>query len=122
MRNFRFIMFIFIISGFLISVIDTPRAQVSESVTTASSASIMANQITVDTTLGGILIRTANHSRRSIIIRNQGGTDAYIGPHGLTIATGLLVKAGESVSLDRSTSAIYGIVAAGSTTMAYLEE
>ena len=91
-------------------------------VSTAVSSTITTNQITVDTTVGGVLIRAINTSRRSIIIRNQGQTDMYVGASGLTALTGLLVKASENITLDRSTAAIYGITAAGSTTTGYLEE
>ncbi len=120
MKRFKLIS-ILIIIGFLMSVC-TSWGQIKGLVSTAASTSINAGQVTVDTTAGGILIKAFNPSRRSIIIRNQGGTDAYVGPNGLTTATGLLIKAGESVSFDRNTAAIWGIVAAGSTTMSYLEE
>lgn len=89
---------------------------------TTTSTTIVTNQVTVDTTVGGVVIKALNTSRKSIIIRNQGATDMYVGPSGVTTANGILVKANEVLTLDRNTAAIYGIVGAGSTTAGYLEE
>ncbi len=94
----------------------------SVGVYTTTSSTIATNQVTVDTTAGGIVIKASNASRKSIIIRNQGLVDMYIGPTGVTSSNGLLIKAGESITLDRNTAAIYGITAATSTTAGYLEE
>lgn len=89
---------------------------------TTISATITTNQIAVDNAAGGTLIRAINLNRRSIIVRNQGLVDMFVGVNGVTIATGLSVRAGESMTLDRTTAAIYGITAAGATTVGYLEE
>jgi len=91
-------------------------------ITTVASSTLTTNQVTVDTTVGGVVIKAANSSRRSITIRNQGSTDMYIGASGVTTATGLLVKANETITLDRTSAEVRGIVAAGSTTAGYLEE
>jgi hypothetical protein len=91
-------------------------------VSTATSSSLSTNQVAVDATGGGTLIKAANSSRKSIIIRNQGSTDMYVGVSGVTALTGLLLKATEVLTLDRNTAAIYGITSAGSTTVGYLEE
>lgn len=89
---------------------------------TTLSSTITSGQVTVDTTAGGVVIKAANTSRRSIIVRNQGATDMYVGPTPVTTANGILVKIDEVLVLDRTTAAIYGITAAGSTTAGYLEE
>jgi len=89
---------------------------------TTISATFTTDQVAVDATAGGILIKAINLNRRSIIVRNQGTVDMYVGVTGLTPATGLLVKVGEAITLDRTTAAIYGITAAGATTVGYLEE
>ncbi len=88
--------------------------------TTAVSTTIATNQVTVADT--ATAIKALNTSRRSITIRNQGTTDMFIGSASVTTSTGFSVRAGESISLDRNTAAIYGIVASGSTTVGYLEE
>jgi len=101
------------------------KASVNLPVYTTISATISTAQIAVDNTVGGTLIKAANASRRSIIIRNQGTVgmpDIYVGVNGVTTATGLLIKLGESITLDRNTAAIYGITAAASTIVGYLEE
>ena len=124
--KFILIILILIIGGFfvMISNIDSLRAQVSEVVSTVASSSIITNQILVNNAVGGTLIRAPNVSRRSIIIRNQDTqVDMYVGAQGLTIATGLLVRATESLTLDRTTAAIYGITnQAANITVGYLEE
>ena len=90
---------------------------------TTISATLTTAQIAVGAGAGGTLIRAINLNRRSIIIRNQDTqADMYIGVNGVTIATGLLVKALESVTLDRTTAAIYGITAAANIVVGYLEE
>ena len=69
------------------------------------------------------LIKAANTSRASIALRNIGSVDAYIGSYS-TIATssGFPIKANESLTLDRNTSAIYGVVVSDATNIIYLEE
>jgi len=100
------------------------KASIDLPVHTTTSSTITADQVTVDDTGGGILIIAANANRKSVIIRNLGADDMYVGPTAtLTTATGMLVKMDESIVLDRTTAAIYGITAAaGSTTVAYIEE
>ena len=124
--KFVFIISILVIGGFfmVISNIGVLKAQISEVISTVSSSSITTNQILVNNAAGGTLIRVPNVSRRSIIIRNQDTqVDMYVGNQGLTIATGLLVRATESLTLDRTTAAIYGITnQAANITVGYLEE
>ncbi len=71
---------------------------------------------------GGNLIAAGNADRKSIMIRNQGATDMFVGNTGLTVNTGFPIRASEVFVLDRTTAAIYGITAAGTTTAAFLEE
>ena len=90
-------------------------------VQTTTSSALATGQVTVDNTTP--VIKVANTSRKSIMLRNIGATDAYIGPTGVTTSTGFLIKATESITLDRTTAAVYGVtVGAGTTTFAYLEE
>lgn len=67
---------------------------------------------------------TTGHSRYSITIVNMGTSTVYIGPaNTVTSSTGFPLAAGQSITLDRSYSAVYGICATGQTsTVAYIEE
>jgi len=99
------------------------KASVNLPVYTTISSTLTTAQIAVGAGVGGTLIRAINLNRRSIIVRNQDAqADMYVGVNGVTIATGLLVKAGESLTLDRNTAAIYGITAAANIVVGYLEE
>ena len=89
-------------------------------VSTAVASSFTTGQVSVTTSATQIV--ASNSSRRSVIIRNQGGTDMYIGGSTVTTSNGLLLKASETITLDRNTAAIYGVVASGSTTAGYLQE
>ena len=91
-----------------------------QDINTATSSTITTGQVTVSTS--ATLIIAANSSRRSVVVRNTGSTDMYIGASGVTTATGFLVKASEAFTVDRSTAAIYGVVASGTTTTNYIEE
>jgi hypothetical protein len=93
-------------------------------VSTASASTIVSAQVAMDDTAGGRVIKASTAARRSIIIRNVGLSDVWIGPTaGLTTATGMVLKPTETITLDRTTAAIYGICgAATTTTVAYLEE
>jgi len=89
---------------------------------TTLSTTISHNQVVVSTGAGGNLIIAANVQRKSVMVRNQGVTDMYVGNTGVTTGTGFAVKAGEALTLDRTTAAIYGITAAANTIVGYLEE
>jgi hypothetical protein len=89
-------------------------------VKTTTSSSFTGNQVTVSNV--ATLVTALNTSRKSLIARNQGGTDMYCLNSGVTTANGLLVKVGEVLVLDRTTAALYCIVSSGTTTAGYLEE
>lgn len=54
--------------------------------------------------------------RRSILIRNRGTAAVFLGPPGVTTATGYQLDAGESLGADTfdDLEPLYGIAAAGS--------
>ncbi|MCL6577989.1 MAG: hypothetical protein K6T73_01200 [Candidatus Bathyarchaeota archaeon] len=104
------------ISGVWVNV----KASSSLPVYTTTSSSITADQVVVGES--ATVIVQANANRRSVIIRNQGSTDMYIGGSEVTSSTGLLIKPDEAIVLDRTTAAIYGSTLSGSTTVGYLEE
>lgn len=96
---------------------------IGQGVNTAISPVGSYGQVTVDNT--ATLIAAAG-GRVSITLRNTGANDVYIGLSS-TVGTdnGFLLQAStkESITLDRTTSAIYGICGgADNTTVSYLKE
>lgn len=81
---------------------------------------LVTNAVTIATT--ATQIRPANTLRKRLHITNTGATTAYIGTTGVTTGTGQPVAAGASIATIEDTSAIYGIVASGTTTIRYAEE
>jgi hypothetical protein len=78
----------------------------------------------VDITNAATIIIATNTARKSVMIRNLTATDVYIGDSTLTVATGIPIKQGDTYPLiiDKTSVAIYGIVSAGTGTVAYLEQ
>lgn len=87
---------------------------------TAVVSSFTNAQVTVNTT--ATLIKAANANRVSLVIRNIGATDIFIGTASVTTVNGFLIKVNESIALDRNTAALYGVVATSPTTVSYIEE
>lgn len=84
-----------------------------------NSAVISTGQVAVGTS--ATLISAANTSRKRITItNNDAGADLYIGPTGVTTATGLKLAPGASIVLN-TTAAIYGD-GSSPLTASYLEE
>jgi hypothetical protein len=96
---------------------------IGQSVNTAISPVGSYNQVAVDNTATLI---TAAGGRVSIIVRNIGAADVYIGlDNSVTTSTGFLLQTSgkESVTLDRTTSAIYAICGGSdNTTVSYIKE
>lgn len=90
-------------------------------VITNTASTITTNQVTVDTTSGGVLIKASNTSRKEILIQNIGSTDMFCGNTGVSATTGFKIAASATYIDDRFTGAYYCIVASGSTTAAYRE-
>lgn len=59
------------------------------------------------------LIAAANVNRRSLLIRNVGSVDVYLGPSGVTTSNGQKLAAGETLEDSATVAAWYGIVATG---------
>lgn len=89
-------------------------------VSTAGGTTIATGVVAVGT--GATLIRAANSSRQSLTVQNDGGADVFIGAAAVALATGLRLTPGAIMAIDKTTAAIYGIVAAGSINVRYLEE
>lgn len=86
----------------------------------SSGASEYANgQVTAGAASGQLV--AARSTRRSVLIRNLDSSNSvYIGRGTVTSSNGMLLKAGESVSID-TTAAINCIRATGDVVIAYLE-
>ena len=91
-------------------------------VSTAVSPKSSCGQVAVDNTATLI---TAAKGRHSLVIRNVGAADVYIGfDNTVTASTGFLLQAAgkEAMALDRTTSAVYAITSSGNSTVSYLKE
>ena len=71
--------------------------------------------VTVDDTAGGTAIVAAAATTRSFIIYNNGANTVYLGPNGVTAATGLPLTSGSSFDESNINIALYGITSAGSS-------
>lgn len=88
----------------------------------ASSASAVAiNRVTVATT--ATLIYTAPLAGNSrVLIRNPSAVSVYVGPSGVTTATGFEIAAGDSLGINLSYGdTIYGVVAAATQTVYWIQ-
>ena len=84
------------------------------------SASIATNQVTVSST--ATLIAATRSTRRGVIITNLGSTAIYIGTSGVTTANGSLLVGTAGAAIFIPTIAdVYGIVAAGTQAVSYME-
>jgi hypothetical protein len=88
----------------------------------AGATQIATGQVSVTTSAGGTLIVAARTGRKSLLIFNEGTTDVRLGVNGVTTSTGVLLTGvkGAGVGIDGA-AAVYGIVAAGSQTVSYME-
>jgi len=87
---------------------------------TGIGTDVASGSVTATTAAG--LIVAARAGRSSVMIVNEGATDVRLGPSGVTAATGALLAGGKgnSVSIEGA-AAVYGIVAAGTQVVSYLE-
>lgn len=83
------------------------------------SGSKTAAAATCDTTADQLV--AANASRVSLLIRNVGTVDIYLGLSGVTTSTGMLLSPGEWIADDSSTDAWYGITGSGTGAVRYIE-
>lgn len=77
-------------------------------------------QATIGTT--ATLIVAARSGRDTVVVENHGTTDVYVGPAGVTAATGLLLPGtkGASIAIE-TTDAVYGVVASGTQVVSAIE-
>lgn len=86
----------------------------------AGTASITTAQRTLSTSASVVL--AADNGRHSALIRNLDTTiSIYVGATGVTSTTGMLLKAGESITIT-SKAALYAVAASGTPVAATLAE
>lgn len=92
------------------------RQSVGAPANAAPDTAILSTSTNVDNTAGGTAIpATPLASRKSIIVQNLGNKEIFIGPSGVTTATGLRIAAGGNVELAVGPSiALYAIGATAS--------
>lgn len=91
-------------------------------VTRTPKGSKTAAAATCDTTADQLV--AANASRKSLLIRNVGTVDIYLGLSGVATSTGMLLSPGEWLAESGdgcSTDAWYGITGAGTGAVRYIE-
>jgi len=71
------------------------------------------DSVTVDNTVGGTEIVTADATIKSFIIYNNGANTVYLGPTGVSAADGLPLTAGSSFRESNINIALFGITSAG---------
>lgn len=79
----------------------------------------LVSAVSVDTTAGGTEILAKNNLRAEAVLFNNGANTIFVGPSGVTTATGLPMAAGAAFTLQGQ-AALFGIVAAASEEMRLL--
>jgi hypothetical protein len=100
--------------------IDTPP---SRSLVTTAAGNALRTVAATATTTATIVSNIAN--RQSVILRNDGATDCFVGGSTVTASgstKGILLAAGGTMTLDKMTAAVYAICASGTTSVIALEE
>jgi type II secretory pathway component PulC len=86
----------------------------------SKSTTFSHNQVLVSNS--ATLIKASNTNRYSLIIRNQGSVDEYVGDSGVTTGSGMLLHPNDAIIVDNNTAAWYGITSSGTTTTSWMEE
>lgn len=84
---------------------DTPNPK--QLVVSSGGTTLAAAAVTVGTV--AVVVSAANTLRQSVTIQNLGSVPIYVGPSGVTTASGVAVQAGEAITLDKQTAAVYAI-------------
>lgn len=86
--------------------IDVEAPPTKQIVTTSIGSIITDSAVTVGLAAGLIV---AASSRQSVLITNNGTAKIFIGAGTVTLASGTPLDIGQSISIDKTTAAIYGI-------------
>ena len=76
--------------------------------------------VSVDNTVGGVLISASDTDRKSVTIKPAGAI--WIGSAGVSAANGYPLAANEAITIDHYTGDIYGISAGAAVNVAFIEE
>jgi hypothetical protein len=80
------------------------------------------NQVATSTTAAAVIAADSTRRRRTILIRNlDASVSVYIGGSTVTTSNGMLIKAGESITISTSAT-VYAVAASGTPSVAYLAE
>lgn len=97
-------------------VIDDARSWLAGALGTAAPATAA-----VSVGPAATLVAAANANRKSVEIDNNGVDTVYLGPAGVTVATGRPLRPGDTWHTDQSAAAIYAIAAAGAVELRVME-
>ncbi len=87
---------------------------------TFAKGALSTGAVVVTNAAGGTLIVAADTARTNLLLINTGTQILYVGAFGVTTATGIPIQPqGGWLSDDVSTSAYWGIVAAGNVNVRY---
>ncbi len=101
--------------------VDVEAPPTKQIVTTAIGSVVTVAAVTVGVV--AVLVAAANGLRQKLNIQNLGAADIYIGPAGVTTATGTKVFAGGgSYEIEGTTAALYAISASAGNDVRVLEE
>lgn len=85
-------------------------------VVNVANSSVSSVAVSVDTTVGGVALGTPLANRKKVIIENLGGQAIYVGPSGVTAASGLRLSANSVLELDVGPAcALFAITSAASS-------
>ncbi len=102
----------------LVEVLNTPAVSIGGG--PVGAANFSNAQVVVSNSAATIVV-PANATQRSAVLRNTDATiTMYVGGSSVTSATGMPLKAGESIAID-TTAAIYCRAASGSPVAAYIQ-
>lgn len=83
------------------------------------STAIATGQVSVSTTSGTLV--SARDTRKGLLLVNRGSAGVYVGTGTVTAGTGLLLQAGDSLTIN-TTAQVNAIAASGTQAVHYLEE
>lgn len=94
-----------------------------------SGSLVTVTRVTVDTTVGGVVLAAANADRAFLSVRVVGGGQSvFIGPNGVTAATGFPINAsaiggldGDAYDVPNVSAELRGIVSGGTQEVAVIE-
>lgn len=97
-------------------------AQPTKQIVTSGSIGGTITSVAVSVGVAATLLKAANGARHALTIQNLGTDAVFVGPVGVTTATGARLLPGERFETDNVTAAFYGISATAGQDCRVLEE